>query len=82
MEQVQLVDTYIESIWGRRLRRSDIERAIVEHVTTLTDAAHTVGDDQIADRAIKIVRRLVVCEGKNERIIGGDRAPTNGGVLL
>lgn len=28
LESVELVDAYIESIWGPRLRRSDIERMI------------------------------------------------------
>ncbi|KAF8352042.1 hypothetical protein F5887DRAFT_933695 [Amanita rubescens] len=78
LQQVRLVDTYIKSIWGLRLRRSDIERAIVAHVRTLTDAPYTIADD---DRAIELVRSLVVCEGMNERIIGGDRA-TESGVLI
>jgi hypothetical protein len=58
LEEVRLVDTYIESIWGWRIRRSNIEVA----------AAELIGEE-----GIERVRRLVVCEGKTERIMGGDR---------
>ncbi|KAF8839703.1 hypothetical protein BDN67DRAFT_969646 [Paxillus ammoniavirescens] len=62
MWQVRLVDAYSESIWGPRLRRSDVEKA----AKTL---CHT--DDQNA--VIARIKRVVTCEKKTERIMGGDR---------
>jgi len=59
---VRLVDAYSESIWGPRLRRSDIEKA----VTMLCRA-----EEQMA--VIARVKRVVTCEKKTERIMGGDR---------
>lgn len=58
LEEVRLVDTYCESIWGWRIRKSNIETAAME----------LMGEEGV-DR----VRRLVICEGKTERIMGGDR---------
>jgi hypothetical protein len=62
MWQVRLVDAYSESIWGPRLRRSDVEKA----AETL---CHT--DDQNA--VIARIKMVVTCEKKTERIMGGDR---------
>lgn len=62
LELVRLVDAYGESIWGRRIRRSDIEKAIT-----------LLGLDTVA-AALERIRRIVRCEAQNERIIGGDRA--------
>ena len=60
---MRLVDAYSESIWGPRLRRSDIERAI-----TLILAG---AGEQMA--VIARVKSIVTCEKKTERIMGGDR---------
>ncbi|OCH84351.1 hypothetical protein OBBRIDRAFT_415130 [Obba rivulosa] len=64
LERVRLVDAYRESIWGPRIRRSDVERAVREI---------TAGEDAQADALVDKVRRLVRCEAKTERIMGGDR---------
>lgn len=65
LEQIRLVDTYPESIWGKRLRRADIEKAAL----TLP-FARLYG----AEAAIERIRRIVRCEAMNERIMGGDRS--------
>ncbi|KAH0831100.1 hypothetical protein J3R83DRAFT_13666 [Lanmaoa asiatica] len=62
LDVIQLVDAYSESIWGPRLRRSDIERAAVTLCRT---------EEQTA--MIARVKRVVTCEKKTERIMGGDR---------
>lgn len=58
-----MVDAYQESIWGRRLRRSDIEKAAL--ALTLNMTAPTVVDR---------IREIVRCEARHERIMGGDRS--------
>jgi hypothetical protein len=58
LEEVRLVDTYWESIWGWRIRRSNVETAAM---------------DLMGEEGVDRVRRLVICEGKTERIMGGDR---------
>ena len=65
LEEVRLVDAYRESIWGPRIRRSDIERAAGGLVAK--------GNEDQRNALIDKVRRLVRCEAKTERIIGGDR---------
>jgi hypothetical protein len=69
LEEVRLVDTYKESIWGRRIRRRDIEKSAVNL---------DLGPD--SEAALQRIRRIVRCEAQNERVIGGDRA--EGLVLL
>ncbi|KAF4608182.1 hypothetical protein EYR40_000526 [Pleurotus pulmonarius] len=64
LQSVRLVDTYLESIWGRRLRRSDVEQAVAQ----MTDA------EPERSQYLELVRRVVVCEARTERIMGGDRA--------
>jgi len=72
---VRLVDCYIESIWGPRLRRADLERAVVQ---APSGGISLVGEDgQSAGRygvALDRIRMVVRCEALTERIIGGDRA--------
>lgn len=65
LEEIRLVDTYKESIWGARVRKSDIESlaAGVEDRDTLA----------LSER----IRRLVICEAQTERIMGGDRELVN-----
>lgn len=65
LEEICLVDAYQESIWGRRLRRSDVENAAVA-------LAASTGGGVALDR----VREVVRCEARHERIIGGDRSDT------
>ncbi|KAF9242285.1 hypothetical protein BU15DRAFT_44183 [Melanogaster broomeanus] len=62
MGQVRLVDAYSESIWGPRLRRSDVEKA-----------ARTLCDTAEQDAVVARIKRVVTCEKKTERIMGGDR---------
>ncbi|KAG6380104.1 hypothetical protein JVT61DRAFT_8189 [Boletus reticuloceps] len=59
---IRLVDVYSESIWGPRLRRSDVEKAVAMLCGT---------KEQMA--VIARVKRVVTCEKKTERIMGGDR---------
>ncbi|CAL1709300.1 unnamed protein product [Somion occarium] len=62
LESVHLVDTYRESIWGPRIRRSDLEHA------SLTFQIEMPPDARIAR-----IRQIVKCEALTERIMGGDR---------
>lgn len=62
LESVRLVDTYRESIWGPRIRRSDLERAALSFQIDL----------QPEDR-VRRIRQIVKCEALTERIMGGDR---------
>ncbi|GJE98721.1 hypothetical protein PsYK624_149560 [Phanerochaete sordida] len=66
LQRVRLVDAYVESIWGPRLRRGDVEAALAG----LGRAADADSDAAARER----VRRVVRCEVQNERIMGGDRA--------
>lgn len=76
--QIRIVDAYKGSIWGLRLRRSDIENAVmgelgivVNHrVTKVPEDPHKPERAAAAER----IRSIVICEAKNERIMGGDRA--------
>ncbi|KAH9941529.1 hypothetical protein B0H21DRAFT_752328 [Amylocystis lapponica] len=61
LELVRLVDAYGESIWGQRIRRKDVEKAAGSLNVRKRDAL------------VAQVRRLVRCEAKTERIMGGDR---------
>ena len=72
---VRLVDCYVESIWGPRLRRVDLEHAVVQfHIPRgklLDEEA-----EQSRGRCAKMldrIRTIVRCEAMTERIIGGDR---------
>ncbi|OJA16532.1 hypothetical protein AZE42_00651 [Rhizopogon vesiculosus] len=66
LERVRLVDAYCESIWGSRVRRSDIEKA--------AQAIIFPQDGLQYDIVLARIRKLLTCEKKTERIIGGDRA--------
>ena len=66
LEHVRLVDAYRESIWGRRIRRADIEQAAMSLGLELLDFD--------VESAVERVRRVVRCEAQNERVMGGDRA--------
>ncbi|TFK75618.1 hypothetical protein BDN72DRAFT_447269 [Pluteus cervinus] len=75
LESLRLVDTYQESIWGPRVRRSDVETAAIQHI--LGDISmqqpRTIEQEQLISAATDKIRRIVRCEGVTERIIGGDR---------
>ncbi|KAG1835467.1 hypothetical protein EV424DRAFT_1308359 [Suillus variegatus] len=72
LERVRLVDTYCESIWGSRIRRSDIEKA-VQIIMFPQDVVQYEG-------VLSRIRKILTCEKKTERIIGGDRV--EGSVFL
>lgn len=66
LERVSLVDAYAQSIWGLRIRRSDVEQAALQIGTRMGT------EDVILHR----VRSVLRCERMTERIIGGDREDT------
>ncbi|KAF8960918.1 hypothetical protein BDZ97DRAFT_1831471 [Flammula alnicola] len=80
LEKVYLVDAYHESIWGPRLRRSDIEIAATS-TKSPPDGIETLEHDDplpLTSAEVKnLVRCVVVCEAKTERIMGGDRVENN-----
>lgn len=63
LESIRLVDAYKESIWGPRIRRGDVERAAM-------GLGIGIGNKK---ELIERVRKLVRCEARTERIMGGDR---------
>ncbi|KAI0267278.1 hypothetical protein BC834DRAFT_69501 [Gloeopeniophorella convolvens] len=75
---VRLVDCYVESIWGPRLRRRDLERAVTRLCTGNTPLANLERDDARSAPALHRVGAIVRCEARTERIIGGDRAERTG----
>lgn len=66
LEELLLVDAYQESIWGPRVRKADVEEAVT---------SGQIEHDGAVDRstAFALVRRLVRCEARTERLEGGDR---------
>jgi hypothetical protein len=70
LEQVRLVDTYSESIWGARIRRSDVEKAGIALLSTEGMGMGLCGD---ANGVVARIHYLVTCERETERIMGGDR---------
>ncbi|KII91487.1 hypothetical protein PLICRDRAFT_173330 [Plicaturopsis crispa FD-325 SS-3] len=66
LERVSLVDVYSQSIWGPRVRRSDVEQAAIA-----LGVVHCKAHEALA---LARVRRIVSCQKKAERIVGGDRA--------
>ena len=76
LQVVRLVDCYVESIWGPRVRRADLERVVVQ---AQYGGIPLVGDDDVQcgrhyDTVLDRIRTIVRCEALTERIIGGDRA--------
>ncbi|KAH8993582.1 hypothetical protein EDB86DRAFT_3171483 [Lactarius hatsudake] len=72
---VRLVDCYVESIWGPRLRRVDLEYAVVQFRTSRGKLLDE-GAEQNRRRCAEILDRMrtvVRCEALTERIVGGDR---------
>ena len=72
LEVVRLVDTYRHSIWGPRIRRKDVEDAAM----MLGDVVHA-GEERRRE-VLERVRRVVRCEKKTERIMGGDNGDEKG----
>lgn len=77
LEQICLVDAYRESIWGPRLRRSDIETA----AASMCLSPDSDKGDQLGllalEAAKKRIHSIVVCAAQTERIMGGDRVEDN-----
>jgi hypothetical protein len=98
LESVRLVDCYEGSIWGRRVRRGDVEcagqrvlaaAAKLEDQDTENENVRDSGcfvydghDESRAGWLEKRIRRIVVCEAKTERFMGGDRAAEGGSILI
>lgn len=66
-----MVDAYGTSIWGPRIRRSDIEVAAI-----------AIAQNGAGDKHVDKVRKLVRCEAKTERLMGGDRVDGEGLTVL
>ena len=76
LQTVRLVDVYKESIWGFRLRLSDVEEAAMMLALLnlrLEEHAELLHRKELVMAALEMVRRVVICEAQTERIIGGDR---------
>ncbi|EIW79843.1 hypothetical protein CONPUDRAFT_166537 [Coniophora puteana RWD-64-598 SS2] len=93
LRSVRLVDAYSESIWGARIRRSDVERAARKLVGAQKDRARdevNTDDSQPimleaeaeSEEVLEKVREVVSCERMTERIMGGDRVEGLGNVIL
>ncbi|KAF8153024.1 hypothetical protein B0H34DRAFT_662398 [Crassisporium funariophilum] len=84
LEKVHLVDVYQGSIWGPRLRRSDVEQAafdVVHGFATTVSVDGVTNDDvqkEILNSAQELIRKIVVCEARTERLVGGDRVEAHG----
>ncbi|CCM05415.1 uncharacterized protein FIBRA_07632 [Fibroporia radiculosa] len=70
LEMVRLIDAYSESIWGPRIRRRDVEKAAVMQ-------SRARREDTIV-----LIRRIVRCEARTERTMGGDRAEESDNFIL
>ncbi|KAF9476052.1 hypothetical protein BDN70DRAFT_882883 [Pholiota conissans] len=70
LEKLYLIDAYLESIWGPRLRRSDVEKAAVKLIPTADNVGHpAVLDENTRSR----IHQIITCMAQTERIMGGDR---------
>jgi len=76
--KLRLVDCYVESIWGRRVRRAVPERAAVQAQCGGMPEL-SVGEDERCDMALDRIRTVVRCEALTAGIMGGDRADESGG---
>ncbi|EPQ51925.1 hypothetical protein GLOTRDRAFT_80917 [Gloeophyllum trabeum ATCC 11539] len=83
LREVRLVDVYVESIWERRMRRGDVERAGVELLRgwwqEVRPKGQFEGDEyeekmrRCEEEVVRKIQSVVRCEAKTERIMGGDR---------
>ena len=81
LEQISLVDAYRESIWGPRLRRSDIETAAVSMYPTIDSNVGGLQGHLALEAAKKRIQSLVICAAQTERIMGGDRVEDHRALL-
>ncbi|PPQ96441.1 hypothetical protein CVT26_005082 [Gymnopilus dilepis] len=79
LESVDLTDAYKGSIWGSRLRRSDIEVVVRNNDDRGSSNASREPEDEEspAARKLNVIRKVVVCKARTERIMGGDRVEEN-----
>lgn len=79
LEKVHLVDAYRGSIWGFRLRRSDIELYAANSPPQFPPEANKLNasSSETYNHNLSIIRKIVVCEARTERIMGGDRVAEN-----
>ncbi|TFK25444.1 hypothetical protein FA15DRAFT_357859 [Coprinopsis marcescibilis] len=82
LQEIRLVDAYKESIWGPRLRRSDLETAAVglaqQSGTLQSSLANEIVSEtsefRLDTTAVQnLIHERVLCQAKSERIVGGDR---------
>jgi len=80
LHTIRIVDAYQGSIWGPRVRDSDVERAVFglhqEQVALYVGSSEpspALEADERMHAHLKRVQQLVRCEAKTERIMGGDR---------
>ena len=73
LEQIRLVDAYLGSIWGSRVRTDDVQRSLGD-----MSSDKVLGYTEEDDLRLRSERlsSILKCEGKTERIIGGDRMDT------
>ena len=82
LRSVHLVDAYSESIWGPRLRRSDIEFVAIQSLGGDKPFLDSKGvSNMTSNEIIDNIRNIVICEAKTERIIGGDRVEDRAALL-
>lgn len=76
LQEIKVVDAYQGSIWGPRVRKTDVEKAATSgrfvDPTLEFELLHSE-----KDRLVRI-RQLVKCEARTERIMGGDRVEAIG----
>lgn len=77
LQTVRLVDVYKGSIWGLRLRLSDVEEAAMMLALLSLRPEGLLHRKELVIAALEMVRRVVICEAQTERIIGGDRDEDN-----
>lgn len=63
LTSIRVIDAYQGSIWGPRVRKTDVERAAM-----ILSIRHAVSRNHV-----ERVKALVSCEALTERIMGGDR---------
>lgn len=76
LQEIKVVDAYQGSIWGPRVRKTDVKKAATSgrfvDPTLEFELLHSE-----KDRLVRI-RQLVKCEARTERIMGGDRVEAIG----
>ena len=77
LREIRLVDAYKESIWQKRIRRTDLEAVALELAssdTPIYPSYHAPTGEVDSKTVVGRIREIVSCEALTERIMGGDRA--------